>query len=1399
MNKKLYRKFVISKTAFLFYFLAILSVSVTAQDSVVITGGSNVKLLNGTPMFIDGSIIIEDGGITNSGDIFLKGNILNNAIDSVFGETEQGLIRFVGDSIQRIYGNPVRLNKIFMQKVDSSLCLGTNLAVKDTIFFGNGIIDLNGYDVYLNNSDLASFGTLGAESDSSRVTGQSGYVYTIASITDFINKTGMGMGMHFSGSGTGNVRVERGHTSQITVTDGSIKKYYNVFATNSGQNMGVEVYYMDSTDFWDINCTEKDFRLFTSYTQGYYFENKYGEVDTALNKANTLVSDNLNLHSDTRITVADHICDNPPIVNIGDTMRICAGSTAYLNAENTGNYFYWSTGQTSQTIPVTNAGWYYVTVTDPYRCFSIDSIIVVHDSLPHPDFDLVGGVFNCPGEEYNFINNTNSDPSTLPITYLWEFGDGSSSTDFEPVKSYLSPGTYAVTLTVNTNANCHSAFSKNLIVHPLPDVSFSYNNVCDYNPVIVDNTTANVNFCTWDFGDGTVVNCTNPNIDTVHQYLAFGSYPIQLTVSSSLGCVDSLTQTVNVYPSPVAGFTTDDANVCLQDPSIFHNTSTSQEGTLTYLWNFGNGMTNSTPNPIISYANSGDFDVSLIALSEYGCSDTIQHIININPLPIASFTYNDVCLGDTVHFVNGSSISGIENLNYNWSFGDGTSSTLENVDKVYATEGTFTVILNVTSESGCVGYIEHNIHVYPLPSVDFVCQPVCNGNASLFNNYSSTGLGTLSYSWDFGDGNNSTALNPEHVYGSDGTYQAELVALTQYGCSDTLIKPVIVKPVPSVDIGDEIHHCFNTLVLDAGNPSCTYHWSNNAASQSVTVNTSGYYSVTVTNADNCSESDTVHVLLNVPVVVDLGGDYLETCDSIILDADYPGATYLWTFDGTEVSSNQTLTVYESGNYSVDIDYQGCPGDTTVFVQVYQSPVINLGDDITECEGINVELSQSLVFPDYLWSTNETSASIIVNDEGTYSLTVTDDNGCTANDEIIVNFNNLPVFPFGADTIVCGNIMLDAQNPGSTYLWNNSSVSQTVFVDQTGEYSVTITGGNSCIISDTVNVTVNPLPDIYLGNDTALCVGEIYVLHAGEGFESYLWNDLSNAENMSVVETGNYFVEVGNSYDCYSTDSIYVSFNSNPEVNLGENQYLCSNQIAVIDAGDDGDSYLWGSSGDFSSTETSVMVADSGMYWVQVTNGFGCTSRDSVLIQYSESSLTAYFLAASEAKRGDTVRFVDVSFPEPDNYLWSFGDGETSQDAIPSHVYYIEGTFQVVLAASNNYCMDTISKLISISGTKKTFIPLDVQEAPSESLIEIVSSDLYPNPTKNECYYELQLNRQTLIILDLYDMGGRILYSEHIDNASYVFKTLELGALQPGMYFLRMRYSNKSETYKIIKQ
>ena len=1365
--------------------------SLQAQDTLTI-GNSYMKLLGGVPMYINGTILNNSSYIFNSGNIYIKGNIINNHTSTLFSNGEQGSVIFIGDTLQQVGGtNPVRFNKIRLEKNDS-LRLSQNITVSDSVIFIKGIINLNGKDLYLDNSDNNQFGVLDKEKDTARVVGKTGgYVWSDLPVSKYLSQNNLGLGLRIDNIGN-NIKIERGHTSELTVTDGSIEKYYNLYPTNT-TNTFISINYLDSVDFDDVNCTESDFKLWTSQTDGYYYENKYGSVDIAGDSSFT-TSQLIPLQNPMRITVADAECDNPPIIDLGsDTMHICSGNSDVINAGNTGSDFMWNTGETTQTIYISTEGNYIVTVTDPKGCYTIDSIQVILDSIPHPEFTTIdGSSFKCAGKTFTFTNTSTIDVSGTPMTYLWEFGDGYSSTDSATSHTYLTAGDYTVTLTAVSHSGCDVSATKSITVKPLPEVAFTFNNVCSLEPIAFTNTTAGTIMSQdWNFGDGNTASISNPS----HTYSGTGDFNVTLTIQNNYGCIDSLTQIASIYDPPIANFTIEDAEVCEGNSSVFHNASTSTGGSLTYEWDFDNGMNSTTANPIILYDNYGTYNVQLIAISGNACSDSITKQVVVSPRPVANFTFNDVCLGDTTNFVNTTTITPSETITYEWNFGDGTSSTNTNFNKIYSTQGSYTVSLIATSASGCVTSTNKTVNVYPNPTANFICQPVCEYDASVFQNNSYPNDGTLNYQWNFDDGNILTENNPNYTYANDGIYNVELIAISVYGCTDTIHQNVIVYPAPIVDIGDTIYHCYDTYILDAQNSGMNYLWSTNAQSQTITVYADGEYSVTVTSADGCSSADSAYVYLSVPVTIDLGGDIIDACDSIRLDAGYPGADYIWSTGET----TRTILVLNSGNYAVTVTNQGCTGDTSAVVNIHQSPIVDLGADITVCDGTVVTLDAQNSGANFEWSTTQTTQTINVTSANEYWVAVIDANSCITYDTINVIFNPLPVLNFPTDTTVCGSLLLDAHNTGSTYMWNNTSTNQTLLANTSGQYWVEVTAGNNCSLSDTVNITVNPIPMVDIGNDTAICNGEILVLNAENSGSNYLWQTGVTTQTLQVSASADYWVSITNSYNCVYIDTIHINVNPSPIVNLGGNKFLCSNQSVLLNAGDDGTEYLWNSSNGFTSTNNSVIVADSGKYWVDVANPYGCISSDTISVQYSDLSITSYFLAASEAKIGDTLMFVDVSYPTPSTFLWDFGDGVTSEDSLPSHIYYIEHDFNVLLTVSNNFCSDTISKTVHIEGTNKWYAIDDSSVViRPESMFEILSSKIYPNPNNGRFIFEMELNEQADVDLYLYNLNGQIIYNEKICKASYLLKSYSFEGLQPGIYIYRMLVKDKVRTFKVVK-
>ena len=208
--------------------------------------------------------------------------------------------------------------------------------------------------------------------------------------------------------------------------------------------------------------------------------------------------------------------------------------------------------------------------------------------------------------------------------------------------------------------------------------------------------------------------------------------------------------------------------------------------------------------------------------------------------------------------------------------------------------------------------------------------------------------------------------------------------------------------------------------------------------------------------------------------MNLGPNQTQCGGSVSLNAGNPGSTYLWSNSAT----TQSISVSSSGTYSVVVtNAGGCTGTGSVVVTINTPPTVNLGPDISQCGGtVNLNAGNAV---SYAWSNSATTSSISVSSSGTYSVVVTDGNGCTGSDVVNVTINTPPTVNLGADVTQCGGTVLLDAGTGSGYAWSNSATTQTTTVSSSGTYSVIVTDGNGCTGSDAVNVTINTPPAVTL--------------------------------------------------------------------------------------------------------------------------------------------------------------------------------------------------------------------------------------------------------------------------------------------------------------------------------
>ena len=319
---------------------------------------------------------------------------------------------------------------------------------------------------------------------------------------------------------------------------------------------------------------------------------------------------------------------------------------------------------------------------------------------------------------------------------------------------------------------------------------------------------------------------------------------------------------------------------------------------------------------------------------------------------------------------------------------------------------------------------------------------------------------------------------------------------------------------------------------------------------------------------------------------------------------------------------------------------------------------------------------------YLWNTGATTQTISVNAAGTYWVQITGGTTCNVNlqiDTIHVTILAQVVVNLGNDTTLCAgqNLTLDAGNAGAAYTWSTGATTQTISVAATGNYSVTVTAG-TCTDRDTINVTFTPGPVVNMGNDTTLCAGQPITLDAGNAGASYQWSTGATTQTISPTVSGSYWVIASNG-TCSDRDTLTVTFNALPVVNLGPDLTLCGGQSATLDAGL-GTTYLWS---DGSTTET-ITVSNTGNYWVIVQNGT-CAGTDTVHV--TTATAPTVNLGQDQTLCNGETTTLNAGNPGY-SYFWS--TAETTQSIQISN----SGTYWV--SVNNLGCIGFDTAVINIS-------------------------------------------------------------------------------------------------------
>jgi PKD repeat protein len=593
-----------------------------------------------------------------------------------------------------------------------------------------------------------------------------------------------------------------------------------------------------------------------------------------------------------------------------------------------------------------------------------------------PRFSVPAGP-RTPGSALSF------DPTSSTGTYrfsseTWSFGDG-TATSFHAGRTltaathtYAAPGDYTVTLTLVDNRGILTTGSEQVSVGASPTAALAISTTqveVGSGPVSFDASNssdagASITSYAWDFGDRATAQGPSPS----HTYATAGTYLVRLTVTDSLGRVDTATGTVMVTDEPpIAAFTVGVATPEAGQSVAFDGSSSSDsDGSIVaYAWNFGDGHSGSGRTPTHAFAQAGTYSVTLTVTDSGGQRASVSEPVTVVAGPSARFTPSaaQALEGTSVGFDatgSGGGASGAAITGYSWSFGDGTTGTGATPSHVYAAAGSFKVKLTVTDATGASGSSTQTLAVLDEPpGAAFAATPAVPipGQPVAFDGMGSSDRdGTIaSYAWDFGDGVTGAGAKPTHAYQSAGSYTVRLTVTDSSGQKATVSRPVTVYAQPqatfSYSAGLPVEGVATgfSAAASGSDPSTaisSYAWSfgdgttATGATVAHTFALEGTYRVTLTVTDGfgltSSISEVVTVIDSAPIAVisvltdrPAAGRAVWFTGARSHDADDPIVSYLWHFGDRSGGVGKRLghTFARAGYYRVSLTVRDSFGQT----------------------------------------------------------------------------------------------------------------------------------------------------------------------------------------------------------------------------------------------------------------------------------------------------------------------------------------------------------------------------------------------------------------------------------------------------------------------------------------
>jgi len=913
----------------------------------------------------------------------------------------------------------------------------------------------------------------------------------------------------------------------------------------------------------------------------------------------------------------------------------CSSSTGKVTVNLSGataNYSYsWSDGTTGSTTSAAyvrnnlSAGTYSVTITDGSACTAVIPVTVPHYASPVVNLSSSIQPVTC-GTQPIIGTITTSPTGATPFTYSWNTGASTSGL------TNVGSGSYVVTVTDVNGCTSQAATALSNPISPM-HVVFSFNtNATSCNPgngqisLSATGPNAGIRFTS----TNGAVNSSSSSGSGLFKNLVAGTYLI--TITDTLGC--SIQQPVTLT-GPLVNSALAVSGSILCNGGTASATATATNGTASYSYSWSNGVTaNSSSATDVENITAGNYTVTITDANNCSSTSTAQLTQPAVIVPIASQQSPATCGAN-----NGSALAsatgGTGALTYSWSNGASgkTASGLS--------AGTYT--LTVYDASGCTKTQSASISNSPAPTINSLTPTniLCKGNTTGSAVVNASGSGTLSYSWSLG----GTGLTESNL--GAGTYT---ITVTDGGGCQAVSTVTISEPATGVAVNSIVPvntTCGNSngqAIANAsgGTGTLTYSWSNLVSGQTVSSLAAATYTVTVKDGNACSVSSTVTINSAggpaISAVTASNPLCSNTNGSAVASAS--GGTGALTYSWSNTSTGSTVSGLSAGTYTVTVkDANGCASTSTTAIVAPSAVSLSASQNTAASCGNNNGVAITTAASGgtgsftYLWSNGSTGLTASSLTSGTYTVTATDGNGCTATSAAIINNSPAPVINSMTPTqLLCSgatnaSAVVSATGTGTlTYTWTNGNSGVTSGNLNAGTYYVTVTDGSGCNVISSVVITAPPAVVISATTIANASCGAsdgsaVASASGGTGGLTYSWSNTISGSTASGLSAGIYTFTVTDANGCSMNSTAAIGNTNGPSVQSSTPvDELCNggntgSASVNISGGSAPYTYSWsnGTNAVTTSLNYSITALPTNTYVVTITDNNNCSVTASVII------------------------------------------------------------------------------------------------------------------------------------------------------------------------------------------